>query len=470
MVPFKLFGRQPRGKHVDAGETGDAPQADMDEAVGGRNAERAPHDGPPQASAPLGKHSPGYVAAIAEDADDEIDRAVWDLEDDVESSPPAPAPTDESLSDDGAEEPPAPNADDLQADDGEENTSAWMVLDSSEDRLCPNCGASVGFARRCPQCGSPMFADAIPVDAGADAAEPVSAAGETVFAGVAGTDAEPGEESDEGAEASVASSRDAGPVDEFDPSAASPARETVAAAGTDAPSNAAIDTEQVEAEHDRLVEAAREIRALAAEEQVAAVQSRLLRDKRLMNEISRIMSEEKASKPGEGDAPAAQAEPPKAPSEAGRAATPIPPLQVDPSSVRQIRPGTIQPPQRPEASAPAAPAPQSNPVHPNGAGPMADPIPFGGNALSTQQPGAPRAMRIMSGEKARAGVYADIANAITLNGRTVIDFLMIDRTDVEPGVDEAVHQARIIMQPDAVVALRDMLTDHIERFYTRHGE
>ena len=93
---------------------------------------------------------------------------------------------------------------------------------------------------------------------------------------------------------------------------------------------------------------------------------------------------------------------------------------------------------------------------------MADPTTFPGGMPAPQ-----RAMRIMSGEAARAGVYADLANAMTVNGRTIVDFFMIDRPDVEPGVDEAVHQARIIMQPDAVVALRDMLNDHIERFYAR---
>ena len=75
---------------------------------------------------------------------------------------------------------------------------------------------------------------------------------------------------------------------------------------------------------------------------------------------------------------------------------------------------------------------------------------------------------MLGAEMARAlKPMAASASMIQLRILFIIDFFMIDRPEIEPGVDEAVHQARIIMQPDAVVALRDMLNEHIERFYAR---
>ena len=325
-----------------------------------------------------------------------------------------------------------------EQDDVEDTTSSWIALDGAAPNTCPSCGAEVGFARRCPACGAPMFSAPAPIgDEDEFLDDEAPEGGDTGLA------------TDEAADAPVpADSADVSPdtAPTTAPGAQPRSSGTAALAETAAsPSEAPEMTEQ-----ERLIAAAREIRAQAAEEQVAAVQSRLLRDKRLMAEIDKIMREEDAG----SEAPEPQPQGTAAP------------------DARLSAPSAEAPMPHP-ATAERAASTERTPIHHEGAIAMAEPTPFTGAhanpgfADPQQQPPAQRAMRIMSGEAARAGSFADIANAMTINGRTIIDFFLIDRPEVEPGVDEAVHQARVIMQPDAVVALRDMLTEHIERFYQR---
>ena len=88
----------------------------------------------------------------------------------------------------------------------------------------------------------------------------------------------------------------------------------------------------------------------------------------------------------------------------------------------------------------------------------------------SNQEGTVRNVTVDGDIQRRSGVFANIAMATSQPGFTMLDFLLVDRPNVGEDTDGAVHQARVIMTPDALVQLKDMLVEHIATYYSHESE
>ena len=71
-----------------------------------------------------------------------------------------------------------------------------------------------------------------------------------------------------------------------------------------------------------------------------------------------------------------------------------------------------------------------------------------------------REMSMVADSSLRSGVFSDYMVVKNVNGKSILDFFLIDDIDAERGT--AVLTSRVVLTHQGLVALRDMLNKHIE--------
>ncbi len=72
-----------------------------------------------------------------------------------------------------------------------------------------------------------------------------------------------------------------------------------------------------------------------------------------------------------------------------------------------------------------------------------------------------KSMNLIADADKRAGIFSDYMIAKNVNGKTILDFFVIDDMSEGEGVT-ATLGARVIMTYQGLLSLRDMLNSHIE--------